>query len=316
MKSFAAFCIFTAGLLIVFSNASAADRGQLYGKIRTVDRETYEGFIRWDKNEAFWDDILDGNKELDRKRHARYPRRDDYRRRREISIFGVTIFRDDGDMNWGWSGNEAQSGIRMGHIQKLVPEGDDKALLILKSGTEVELKGGSGDIGTDNREILVDDTEEGIIELYWDDIDEIEFMPTPKRESQFGTRLYGTITTRRAGEYTGFICWDKDESFNLDIIDGREDRRKRKIEFEKIKSIERHSSQSSIVTLKNGNEMRLDDSNDIDSGNRGIEISDTKLGRILVDWDEFDRADFTQPVIRGLRRRQAYSWNRVYRGRR
>jgi len=287
---------FLLSILAVVFTASAvqADPGLLFGKIYTIDDEVLEGFIRWDKNEASWDDILDGNKELDdrdyRSRKKRYHRDEP----REVKVFGVTVYSEDGDFFTSWSG-DAQSGIRFGHIKELVPIGDDEVELLLKSGETVELKGGSGDIGDDNREILIDDLDEGIIELYWDDIDRIEFGPTSNKECSFGERLYGTLTTRRGEEYTGFVCWDMDETFDTDILDGDERHRKRKIEFGRIKMIERRSSSSADVTIKNGKTMRLDDSNDIDSGNRGIVISDLKLGRVIVDWDEFDMLEFTDP---------------------
>ncbi|PKK83272.1 MAG: hypothetical protein CVT49_09235 [candidate division Zixibacteria bacterium HGW-Zixibacteria-1] len=278
--------------LLILSAVAMADEGQLYGKIYTVDDEVLEGFIRWDKNEASWCDLLDGTKELEGKKYRKYRRRDNDRRDRSVKIFGMTIY-SEGDNIWSFT--SAEAGIRMGHIAKLSPAGDNTVMLELKSGEEVELSGGSGDIGEDNREILIDDLKEGIIEIYWDEIDHIEFMNAPKKESAFGKRLYGTLTTRRGETFSGYIGWDMDETFDGDILDGREGRRKRKIEFSNIASIERRSSSSAEVTLKNGKTMEMDDSNDIDSGNRGIVISDLKLGSVRVNWDGFDRLDFSEP---------------------
>ena len=48
------------GYRVYFVVSALADPGQIYGKIYTTDDEVLEGFIRWDKNEASWDDILDG----------------------------------------------------------------------------------------------------------------------------------------------------------------------------------------------------------------------------------------------------------------
>jgi hypothetical protein len=281
-------------LLISFAFASktSAGQGHLYGKIYTYDDEVLEGFIRWDKNEASWDDIMDGNKELYTKRSKKYRDRDrDRRRPREISIFGLKVYSEDGY----WFSDEAQSGIRFGHIKELVPIGNDEVALVLKSGEEIELSGGSGDIGSDNREILIDDREEGEIELNWDDIDKIEFMQGPDEDPVFGKRLYGKLTTRRGDEFTGFVCWDMDETYDEDILDGDERHRSRKIAFRKIEKIERRSSGSADVTLKSGKTLELDDSNDIDSGNRGIVISDLNLGSIIVKWDDFDFIVFTDP---------------------
>nr|MBN2278022.1 hypothetical protein [candidate division Zixibacteria bacterium] len=290
MKALFPAMVLIFGILLIAPDASA-DQSQLYGRIYTVDNEVFEGFIRWDKNEAAWFDIIDGNKELDRVNRRHYRDRDRDRRHKEISIFGLTIYSEGEGSSWGW-GNEAQSGIMMGHIKTLTPVGDNEVLLELKSGEEIELSGGSGDIGNDNREILIDDQKEGIIEIYWDDIDRIEFMPAEKRKSPFGQRLYGTLTTRRGEEFTGYVCWDMDEVFSDDILDGNEGRRKRKIEFGNIASIERRSSNSAIVTLKSGSDMKLDESNDINSGNRGIVISDLGLGAVKIDWDDFDRLEF------------------------
>ena len=278
--------------VVLMSVAASADEGQLYGKIYTVDDEVLEGFIRWDKNEASWCDILDGTKERESRKYRKYRDRRESRRDKTVKIFGLTIY-SEGNEFWDFSSSEA--GIRMGHIANLIPVGDNEVLLELKSGEEVELSAGSGDIGDDNREILIDDKTEGIIELYWDEIDRIEFMETPKGESSFGKRLYGTLTTRRGETFTGYVGWDMDETFGDDILDGREGRRKRKLDFGSIASIERRSSSSAEVTLKTGKEMSLDDSNDIDSGNRGIVISDLNLGCVKVDWDGFDMLEFADP---------------------
>lgn len=283
-------------ILIFFIVGSAmADPGLIYGKVYTLDDEVLEGFIRWDKNEVAWDDVLDGDKELRREARKKYRyRSDDDDDDDEITIFGVTIYRSGKSRHsWNWSDN-AQSGIRFGHIKTLIPDGDDEVILILKSGEEVYLENGSGDIGSDNREILIDTEDEGIIELYWDDIEKIEFEKTPKRDTRFGNRLYGTVVVDRGDEYTGFICWDMDEAYDTDILDGSEDRRKRKIKFAKIDAIERRSSNSAIVTLRGGKKIRLKGTNDVDSGNRGIVVSDMSLGRVVVDWDEFDYVEFKE----------------------
>lgn len=294
MKSSHIVFLFLMALFLLASGASA-EKGLIYGKIYTIDDEIFEGYIRWDKNEASWDDILNGTKDLNRKRSRRDRDRDRNRRRdKEISIFGITVYREGG-FSYVFDADEAQSGIRFGHIESMVPTGSNEVVLLLKSGEEVELKGGSGDIGDDNREILIDDRDEGIIELEWGDIDKIEFTEDSGEKCSFGERLYGTLTSRRGHEFTGFICWDKDETFDTDILDGRDKHRKRKIKFGKIEKIERRSSSAAEVTLKNGKVYRLDDSNDVDSGNRGITISDLKLGSITVDWDDFDMIVFTDP---------------------
>lgn len=285
------------GLFVVCALATIADdSGRIYGKITTVDGDVFKGFIRWDKNEGNWVDMLDGNKDLPKKnfRKARRSARHKYRdRETTIEIFGIPFgkIRSDG-LSWS---SIAQSGIRFGHIKQLEVIDDDRALLVLKSGQEIELCQGSTDIGTDVREIIIEDEHEGEIELVWDDIETIEFGQAPSgRESNFGERLYGTLTTRRGNEYTGFVCWDIDELFTTDILDGVDKRRRRKIKFGKIVSIERYSSKGATVTLVNGEQMLLRGTNDVDDDNSGIIISDPGFGQVIVYWDEFERLDFKE----------------------
>lgn len=282
--------VFIISLLLIFAASMVyAEQGRIYGKIFTDKGDVLEGPIRWDKNEASWDDLIDGYKEQTRK--AKKEKRRKYRDEgTEINIFGLTIFRDGA--SWG---STRQACIAFGHIRKLTPDSDNGALLLLKNGEEVFLESNSTDLGTSIREIVIEDEGEGELELDWYDIDYIEFFDGGDTESDFGERIFGTVTTDRAGEYTGWISWDVDEMFLTDIIDGRDKRRKRKIKFSKIARIEKISSQASLIVLKDGKEIRLDDSNDVDSGNRGIAISTRSLGRVIVEWDEFESLDLKQP---------------------
>ncbi len=287
------FVLSTVCIFILSGFVFADSSGRIYGRITTVDDDIFEGLIRWDKNEGNWIDMLDGNKEKSKKYSKRYKRKKYRRRETSIEIFGIKIGgRSSSSSDWS---SVSQSGIRFGHIKTLNVVDDDRALLILKSGEEVELFDGSTDIGEGIREIVIEDRDEGELELLWEDIDRIDFMPAKKNlVSNYGNRLYGTLTTRRGDEYTGFVTWDIDEIFENDILDGDEKRRSRKIKFGKIAAIERYSSSGATVILKNGNEILLKGSNDVDDGNRGIIIADPGFGQVTVQWDEFDRLEFSE----------------------
>jgi hypothetical protein len=105
------------------------------------------------------------------------------------------------------------------------------------------------------------------------------------------TRLYGEVETRRGDKYKGFVTWDVDELFYSDILDGEQKHRKRKIPFGKIKSIERRSSSSTWVHLRDGDKLTLSGTNDVNSGNRGIVVLDPEFGRVTIRWDDFDRLE-------------------------
>jgi len=289
---------YVLGLLLVPALLLAGDTGRIYGKIYTNDNEVYEGLIRWDRNEVNWVDVLNGNKELSDKNKREAKKYGSPKRNREhsVEIFGLKM--GGGDL-FMWSDN-AQSGIRFGHIKTLEVIDDDRVLLTLKSGIEVELAEGSTDIGQDMRELIIEDNSKGEIELVWDDVEKVEFSAAkPSVESNLGERLYGTLTTRRGDEFTGMVCWDVDEVLTKDELDGDERDRSRKIAFGKISAIERYSSSGATVFLKDGGQVILKGTNDVDESNRGIIISDPGFGQMRVDWDEFKRLDFKpakQPV--------------------
>ncbi len=65
------------------------------------------------------------------------------------------------------------------------------------------------------------------------------------------------------------------------------------IEFGLIKSIEKISSRSSTVNLRDGRSFKLSDSNDVNSENKGIFIQ-TGKDEVVVDWDEFEKIEFSK----------------------
>ena len=272
-----------ACIVIAAATAGYADSaGRLYGTITTVDGDTYTGLIRWDKNEASWFDVLNGDKET----------RAGGRRHERIRVFGFTI----GERVSPGDGGSAQSGLSFGHIESLEPVDDDAVRLFLKGGEKLTLEGGSTDIGDGIREIVIEDAKKGEVGLDWDDIERIDFAQTPDGiESTFGERLYGTLVTRRGDEYTGWVSWDVDELFTKDILDGEERGRDRKIAFGKLASIERRSSSGAELVFADGDRMVLRETNDVDDSNRGITVYDPGLGQATVSWDEFDRLDLKKP---------------------
>jgi len=228
---------------------------RLYGVVRTVDGDEYTGFIRWDRNEGSLTDLLDASKPNER-------------------------------------GGESISGIRFGHVSRIQVMGDDEALFTLKSGDQVTLTGRATDLGSGLRALLVDSDDGMRAELGWNDLAEVEFMPPPRPARPNEGRLFGTLTTRKGLEFTGFIAWDVDEIYSSDILDGDRDGERLKIPFGAISAIERFNRGSALVTLHNGEEMILDGTNDVNQSIRGISVSDLTLGQIKLGWDEFDRVVF------------------------
>jgi hypothetical protein len=286
--------VLAAVLAVTLGVGQEAPADRLYGRVVTAGGEVFEGYLRWDRNEGSWADLLDGTKELpwqnlrDAERLGREPV---HRvRERSISILGLRISWTEGDGGYPTS---ATSGIRFGHLRALEVYGGDRARLTLKSGEEIELEGGATDLGDALRDLVVDDPQRGRVELRWRDLDVVEFMEAPRGlEPPAAERLYGTLYTRGGLEFTGFVAWDADEILTTDVLDGEERGRDREIPFARIASIERAGSSGARVVLRSGETVRLRDSNDVDDGNRGITIADLGLGQVSVDWHELEELRF------------------------
>jgi hypothetical protein len=275
---------------------------RLYGRVVTAGGDVLEGFLRWDRNEGSWADLLNGSKEMpwDNARDAERLQGSDDRRDRErsIRVLGLRISWNDDEAPYPTS---ASSGIRFGHLRSLAVLDDDRALLTLKSGEEVEMEGGSTDLGDEHRGLVVDDALRGEVELRWRDLDVVEFMAVPRgAEAPRAQRLYGTLRVRGGEEFTGYVSWDVDEILTSDVLDGEERGRDRKIPFDRIAAIERSGSSGARVILQNGEEVLLRNSNDVDSSNRGIAVSDPSLGQVQVRWGAFEEITFhAAPVAEG-----------------
>ncbi len=285
-------------LTALVGGAQEAPDDRLYGRVTTAGGDVYEGFIRWDRNEGSWGDLLDGSKEIPWQNVRDAERLDrDWQRRRDrdnsISILGLRISWDE-DEDYP---ETASSGIRFGHIRRIMVRGDDRAALELKSGEEVELRGGSTDLGDELRELIVRDPGGGSVSLRWRDLDEVEFMPAPSGALDEGeVRIHGTVTTSRGREFTGWVAWDRDEVLHADVLDGEDRDGDHEIPFGRIAAIERMGSSRSRVVLVDGRELELGGTNDVDDDNRGIAISDPGLGQVTVEWDEFDQLRLHPPA--------------------
>lgn len=283
-----------AASLAVGVQADPPQDDRLYGRVVTTSGDVFEGFIRWDRNEGTWSDLLHGSKRLSEAHMEEADRLAgrDYReeRRESIEILGLTISWDDDETGWPSS---AQSGIRFGHLRSLEVLSGNRALLVLKSGEEVEMEGYSTDVGSGLRELVVEDPQRGTVELDWDDLELVDFMQAPEEaRARSGARLWGTVRTRWDQAFTGYVTWDLDEIYGQDVLDGEDGGRDREIPFSNIVSIERRGSGAAGVVLANGEEMTLDDSNDVDSSNRGILVVDPELGEVTIQWEEFEDVVF------------------------
>ena len=243
----------------VVEHLSAANR--LYGTVIDRNGRAHEGFLRWDRNEGSWGDLLDATK-LDR-------------------------------------GYRGQSGVRFGHVDRIVPVGTNQALFHLRSGQSIGMQGESTDLGRAMRALVVDQAGGGQADLKWRDVRQIDLHPAPPSARPAEGRLYGTLTTGRGIEFTGYIAWDVDEIYTSDILDGEAQVQGAEVSyatpFGAIREIRQYGPVGAHVDLHSGERVTLFGTNDVDNSNRGITVSDPALGQVKVPWDYFSRVRFHAP---------------------
>jgi hypothetical protein len=250
----------------------------LYGRIITGDGVTYEGRLRWGRDqEAFWGDYFNGAKSQNRWAvHAQRPKE-----RSRIEIFGFKIGGEDRVLRRLFM-------ARFGDIARIEAHFRD-VQVTLKSGTAFELdRFSAGDIDDGVR---VWDDKRGVVDLDARQIRTIEFLPTAPLVAAPG-RLHGTVRTRQ-GDFSGFIQWDQQDGVSDDELDGRTANGDVSLRYDTIRSIARHSRDNALVTLVDGREMMLSGTREVGQGNRGIYVDDPRYSRVLIRWDAFERVDFS-----------------------
>ena len=297
------FTLFIAFLIAnsISLTAQNSSEAWLYGQVTTWDGDTYEGQLRWGKEEAFWTDMFNASKTENE--NLTYLDNDIKNRIAESrnNRNGWSTGRSWG----GWGSRNVnhnnghnfihQFSVQFGDIQQIKRKNSSKVYVKMRDGETIKLNGTNyNDVGS---KIRVYDPEIGKIELDWSDVEIVDFKPTPKGfKSTIGEPLYGKVKSW-TGDYEGYIIWDKDERVGSDKLDGETRDADMSIEFANIVSIKQRGN-SSEVTLKSGRTYRMGDSNDVDNGNRGVIVVMPGKGRVVIDWDDFDEVVFTdKPTV-------------------
>lgn len=267
-------------LLAAAPDLAAADaKGFLYGTVVTKGGATYEGRLRWGNEEAFWTDHFNATKD-ERPLVREIPRahRDTSE---QVKVFGIPV-------GLRWTDADRQLVVRFGDLRSIVTSGAHGGTLVTKDGEEVPFADGSNDVGA---RITVHDASLGEVQVPWEKLRRVDFKAAPADLPGLPGRLSGSVKTE-AGTFRGTLQWDKEECLSTDLLDGSSDDGKMKVEMGRIRAIEREGRRASRVFLKDGREVVLRGTNDVNDENRGLFVDDPRFGRVLVPWSAFVRVDF------------------------
>ncbi len=220
----------------------------LYGTVET-DIGEFTGFVQWDHDERVSEDKLDG---------------DTY----------------DGDLS-----------IEFGKIKSIERIGYSRSEVTLHSGRKLELRG-SNDVNSENRGIIVTIEGLGRIDVPWRDFDKVTFTDAPNSGKNYNafkdqSELTGTVLVTNGDKHEGKIIFDLDEEYDYEVLNGRDDEIEFIIPFRNIASIIPESYESSTVKLRNGEEYRLSESQDVSEDHTGIVVL---KGRepVYIPWNKVE----------------------------
>ena len=234
------------------SNLEETFGNPLYGSVKTEVGE-FTGIVQWDHDERLGSDKLDGDTSDD-----------------DISI-------------------------SFDKIRSIERDGNSRSQVVLKSGKELELRG-SNDVNDENRGIIVNVKELGRVDIKWRDFDKVTFedAPTNIRDyDSFGPpkELKATVELNDGDKIEGIIAYDLDEEYDLEVLNGQLEDVKFIIPFKYIRTVKPIESDRCQVTLKNGKEFLLGDTQDVGENHSGVLIN-KKTDKIYVEWKDVEVVTF------------------------
>jgi hypothetical protein len=289
----------------------------------------HEGFIRWDRNEASWADLLDGSKSLEGVPTRDWAPAGSGPALRVIEFGGYRI-------TWEEEGPEppssAEAGVRFGHVERIRIQGEDSVAVALRSGESMEhnerrltlepapglqvvLITSSSDLGPSLREVQVEAEDGEVVRLGWEELAEVEFAEAPPEARARPLRLFGTVEDRWGGRHTGYLSWNDDHALSSDTLVGEGTRgRDQRIPFQEIVSLQRTVS-GARVTLSGQDTLWLSWGGDL-SANTDVEVSDPELGRVQVRWRDVQVVRFhaPPPAVESASSRGAFDGGRPLEG--
>jgi hypothetical protein len=169
------------------------------------------------------------------------------------------------------------------------------ALVTLRSG-ENEYLWGTNDVNRGNRGVVVIVPGLGSVKVGWDDFDEARFTPAPNSGRAYaeypkGSQLNGTVVTRN-GRYSGRIVFDLDESWDFELLQGMNHDTEYLIPFRDIARIKPEGLRRSIVELRMGLTIELEEGQDVSRRNDGLLVFGEDREPRYIEWREVSEIVF------------------------
>ncbi len=169
------------------------------------------------------------------------------------------------------------------------------AMVTTKSGSEQYLRG-TNDVNRENRGILVKIERIGSVKIGWADFEEVTFTAAPNSGRGYdeygpGRPLTGAVATGD-GRFSGRIVYDLDESWDFELLQGKNGSTEYLIPFRDIARIKPRGLRRSDVELRNGITIELEDGQDVSRSNEGLLVFSEKRAPRHIEWRIVDEVVF------------------------
>lgn len=163
------------------------------------------------------------------------------------------------------------------------------ALVKLKSGKELYLTN-SNDVNSQNRGVVVVVPKLGSVKIGWEDFDLATFSAPPGSGRAYGEygegqAIAGTVSTRRE-RHEGRLVFDLDETWDCELLHGKNGDTEYMIPFRDIQKISRHGYRRAEIELKIGLRIELEESQDVTSSNDGLLVFAGDRKPTYVAWKD------------------------------
>lgn len=244
----------------------ASDR--IHGTLRTWSGHELTGYVGWDRDEVLGSDELDG---------------------REGSV---------------------THRIPFDSIESIEPLDRRSARVVLRSGVERILRG-TNDVEGSIRGVEVSIPGLGRAIVDWEELRDVRFHPrregtsersgppegagadegvaeTPEAGIETG-RLRGTVYALDGRVLEGAIRWGHEEEHLWEVLDGWAGETDFDVELGALRSIARDGDDGAVLTLADGSTLRLEGTDDVGEGHRGVYVKVDGRPSRLVRWRDVDR---------------------------
>ncbi len=225
----------------------------LYGTVETESGETFTGYVQWDHDERLANDELNGKNR-------------------------------DGELD-----------LEFGNISK-IESSRRGARVTMYSGREFELWG-TNDVDDDNRGIIVNIPGMGRVDIPWDEFDQVTFSDAKSGVISYDdfdgfSELSGSVVTEGGSKHSGRIVYDLDEAYQFEMLNGSNSDIEYFIPFQYIKEIIPSGRDQTMVVLKSGQKIELEDSVDVSEDHDGILVFGDDRDPDYIEWRDVERIEF------------------------